>query len=193
VGGGYRSDLAAEHDLLLALKTEFISVSVELDRARQVHVDHDEAAATLLDLADGFRRGAVRVVTMDSLSSLGELVSTYTTLDPPRGVLDAMLSTGDLRLIRDDSLRILLAQWPSLLDDHGTTERVELEVRWFQYKPWIRQYRPSATASDYLRDEVLIRFLGDLRGEDGTTIQENERLSIAVEKIVQLLDANLDN
>lgn len=188
---GYHSNRAAERDLLSALRNEFGAVAEEIERARQVHVDHDAAAATFLAISNGLRNGSTPNLSLDSLSALGSQISTYTTLDPPRGVLDAMLATGDLRLIRDDSLRILLAQWPSRIEDHRTTEQVELEVRWFQYKPWIRQYRPSASASDYLRDDVLKRFIDDLRGEDSTTILENDRLSVGVEEIIRRLDKYL--
>jgi|APSaa5957512535_1039671.scaffolds.fasta_scaffold219208_2 hypothetical protein len=59
------------------------------------------------------RGGHLSFVDPGLLASLVLVAS----MDPPTGTLNAMLSSGDIRLIQNQELKALLAAWPALLAD----------------------------------------------------------------------------
>ena len=70
----------------------------------------------------------------------------------PAGTLDALLGSGDLRLIENDSLRAALASFPSRLAGMQRTERFGSDVQFGDFFP-------------YLNERIPMRLFG--RGGDG--------------------------
>ena len=61
---------------------------------------------------------------------------------PPLGTLQALLGSGDLRLIRNDSLRAALASFPSRLAQVNTTEGYGADVLLGELHPYLNQSIP---------------------------------------------------
>lgn len=88
----------------------------------------------------------------DSLAAILPTVSRLPGFAPPSGTLEALLGSGDLRLIQNDSLRAALASFPSRLAGMHRTEGFGAAALFNDYRP-------------YLNETVPMRVFG--RGGDG--------------------------
>ena len=88
----------------------------------------------------------------DSLAVLFPTVTRLPGFEPPSGTLDALLGSGDLRLIENDSLRAALASFPSRLAGMQRTERFGSDVQFGDFFP-------------YLNERIPMRLIG--QGGDG--------------------------
>jgi len=114
------SDRRAGGSLVRALATEFGAVQGEVEFVRVRHQD-------LLSGLEGLQRqlraqGVGRDVGIPD-SAVAWLFPFY-TLDVPSGVLVRALATGEITLIRDESLQMRLAAWPSVVADVLEEEEV---------------------------------------------------------------------
>jgi hypothetical protein len=113
--------LAAEdQELLSQLKLEFETNSALLEDKRSQHVQTLSALRNLL-AATGPRpedkSHSASEIKRDLYLSLG-----WSTFDPQRGVLDSIIQSGKLGIIRSDQLRTNLASWPALIQDFAEGE-----------------------------------------------------------------------
>lgn len=132
-------------------------------------------------------------------------------LDPVRGSLNAVLSSGDLLLIQDGDLRAALAAWPEdlrdLLDFEIEDRRWTLDI----VVPILHEHVPFASI-DYRNRQPLFeqpsRFEADYRGlldslpfENWVdfrivrlthTLREHDQRIAQVDAIVQLIDKALE-
>ena len=111
-----RAQAEQTDELVAALIEEFDETAAAFERTELRNSQVIAAADTLLDLI----RGASAEVRVDP-GILASLV-LYPTTDPPRGTVDAVLSSGNLSLIPSQGLRSLLAGWPAALADIGEEE-----------------------------------------------------------------------
>ena len=88
----------------------------------------------------------------DSLAVLLPTVSRLPGFHPPSGTLEALLGSGDLRLVEHDSLRAALASFPSQLAGMHRTEGYGSDHLFGDFRP-------------YLNETIPMRFFG--RGGDG--------------------------
>jgi len=98
------------HELMATLLTEFDAAAYEFDRVNNRNSEVVVAADSLLAL---YNSGAALFVAPGLLANL----ILVATMDPPTGTLNAMLSSGDIRLIQNQELKALLAAWPAVLAD----------------------------------------------------------------------------
>jgi hypothetical protein len=113
--------LAAENqDLLSQLKLEFETNSTLLEERRSRHVQMLAALRNLL-AATGpnpeNKSFSASEIKQDLYVTLG-----WWTFDPQRGVLDSIIQSGKLSIIRSDQLRTNLASWPALIQDFAEDE-----------------------------------------------------------------------
>ena len=78
----------------------------------------------------------------DSLALLLPSITRVESFQPPVGTLQALLGSGDLRLIRNDSLRAALASFPSRLAQVNTTAGYGAEVLFGELLPYLNQSIP---------------------------------------------------
>ena len=133
-----RRERAEEHEALVALAQDF---DVAADRLGGVLATVDSirvAAAVMLEWT-GPRADARNG---DSLAVLLPIVSRLPTFQPPLGSLEALLGSGDLRLIRNDSLRAALASFPSRLAGIHRTESYGAEQVFGELRPFLNRSVP---------------------------------------------------
>lgn len=121
-----RQESARETALLSRLHAEAEENLGGLLEAEETHKDALAASDSLFRLI-ALHRGSVPPATVDSL--LMRAIDTR-TFDPASGTLNAVLATGDLNLIRDDSVRTLLAAWPDLVADLREEQILDFNLSW---------------------------------------------------------------
>ena len=113
--------LAAEdQELLSQLKLEFETNSVLLEERRSRHVQMLAALGNLLAATGPSPENktySASEIKQDLYVTLG-----WWTFDPQRGVLDSIIQSGKLGIIRSDQLRTNLASWPALIRDFAEDE-----------------------------------------------------------------------
>ena len=110
--------------LLSSLRSE---MSLNLDRIRASVAVRQAARASadaLLQMT-GPDAGPQDLLLVDSL--MHSMRSALATYDPRTGSTDALVLGGQLSLITNDSLRLVLASWPELLRDLREDERSAIE------------------------------------------------------------------
>jgi hypothetical protein len=112
-----RVERTEEQVVLRQLAAEFADNATQLDSVLAIHHRGLEAAAVLLGVA----RREVRI-DADSLRRLVWTVDQPWTFNAKRGALESMIASGQLGIIRNDSLRVALASWPGVLDDFAEDE-----------------------------------------------------------------------
>jgi hypothetical protein len=114
-----RAERAQERELLKGLSTEF-TVNRELfDRTADLHRDTIEQARQLLKMT-GPAPADIDPAEIDAL--LFPLLSEIPSFHPAMGEVEAMLGSGQLGLIQNDSLRAAVAAWPGALTLRRETE-----------------------------------------------------------------------
>ncbi|GAB5410290.1 MAG: hypothetical protein BalsKO_26550 [Balneolaceae bacterium] len=87
--------------------------------------------------------------SLDHLDSLLVTLLMNTSFDPSTGVVEEIISTGRLSVLRDDSLRYLITQWPSVLRD----QQEDIEIRSFHFQeillPAISRMVPIKNSNRY--------------------------------------------
>ena len=107
--GTERAARAEEQELLGGLQAEFAEARARLERQADKHARIERDLTTILDaLGRAERAGAASAPVADTTLAWA-LVPTTTQFS--QGVLDGMLRTGRLQLVRDRELRTALAEW----------------------------------------------------------------------------------
>ena len=138
--GNERAARAQERELLQGLRAE---LAANVDRVAAEHRRTVAQARRVLawtgpDPAD------VPAATMDTLVT--SLISEVPAYHPAMGEVHAMTGAGQLGLIRDDSLRAMLASWPNVLERLQAVEgemRSDVLDRFF---PYVMEQTPLVTA-----------------------------------------------
>ena len=111
---GRRLEREAELSYLEALRSDFTETAARIAET----VANEERAATL----------AGRLLAGDQGTSSEELdqmlfdLWALPTLEPVAGAMDEIISSGQLRIIRDDQLRAALAAWPADVEHYRRRE-----------------------------------------------------------------------
>ena len=131
--GNERASRAEEQELLRGLQIEFTEVLADLEQQVEKHEQVERAvSATLTALGDAERAGEPRATVADT-TLVWALVATTTQFS--QGVLDGMLTTGRLQLIRDRELRKALSEWEGVLADVTEDEVTSREIVTDQLEP----------------------------------------------------------
>ena len=127
-----REDREFERQVLVDAISEFrenIEI-LDADIAKNVSV-HD-----LLVKIDGIPNSALLAMTDEESSELFAVEKQFNAgFDPAMGAIDALVRSGDIRLIRDRELRLSLARWSALLT---RAERFESQHGQFQFSGYFR-------------------------------------------------------
>ncbi len=207
----HKKELEKEQQILLSLKEEFQQNINELEFDHNINLSCINAIVTLLnfDTSQDFE-----TKTIDSL--IGQIFN-FATFDARLGVMNDVISSGNLQLIRDSKLRYALNQWTGELGDYAEDVIIRREY-WINNVPSIiNKYIPirNADASmdreDYKRDILIkpiqvpksnyIEFLNKMEvdnmffdyymNQSFVTINEDQIMNY-LENTLTLIDANIE-
>ncbi len=130
---------AEERQALSGLREEFRENLDLLEINLRAHRSTLSAATTLLAISDGGPQPApdstavlLRRVFIDAFS-----------YNPSVGVLQGLIASGDLGLIRDPGLRNLLASWPGQLEENAEDEAWVFKDVQETYTPYLNDVLPT--------------------------------------------------
>ena len=201
-GGLQQSSRVDGH--IAALRYEFTALLAELDSAHGEVVDATAATRAVLDVMG-------TQPPSEFGDSLGRLLnrSFDVGLDaPPQGgALSAILSSGDIRLIRDDSLAYMLAEWPLLVEElklegslltasrEDQLRRRLMELRvpesaiarnlgsWLSLPPTRFPLDPAVILNDVAFESMLVSRLIRLRILEDELAEDIERAELILERL----------
>lgn len=201
-----RADRVAETALLENLRSETHLNLVQLERRFAAHRRSEQAAIRLVRIIDG-----VVPLHQEPLDSL--IWSTFldsSTFEARTGVLESVVSSGSLDLVRNPSLRMMIASLGARLDD--TVEEDgwivnDVRTMWRPYLvryslvrpaeriyPHFRDVGPGARAYDFQRMITDPEFEGLvlLRLEDERiALEAYEELHLHAQRFMELIDLEL--
>ena len=190
-----RVERDAEQDILASLTADFEAVA---DLLPDHTLGHSRTAAALGHFVELVRDAPVGSVVLvpDTAIVLGIRNASF---DAPSGAVDALLSSGNLRLISDPELRRMLAAWPSRLRDATEDDQVLRELSGPELRRILAQdinlliplsrgtrnnpaYGPAhmaVTVTDPLRGVLPV-----VRGSSGLAAREEGELMVFVDSIL---------
>ncbi len=133
-----RQEREDERQALEALARDFESAAEVIDR-ELLSMDSVAIAANIIL---GWTGPSADSRHADSLALLMPSITRVASFQPPLGTLQALLGSGDLRLIRNDSLRAALASFPSRLALLNTTAGFGADVLFAEFLPYLNQSIP---------------------------------------------------
>jgi len=196
------SDRREEHAALQALAADFeAAVEILLRDNLAVHDSAVSAASALLELTGPNEHRALS----DSLGQLIPAILRLPNFRPPLGTLDALIGSGDLRLIDSDSLRAALASFPAAVADYNRTQGYSGDVVFGSVYPYLSRrvpirefglFRNEGSAFNWsatdLLSELEFENLVQIRLTNSQFASEEGRaMSKRIERILVLLESEL--
>jgi len=206
-----QKELKKEQQILLNLKEEFQQNIKELEFDHEINKSCLNAVFTLLNFDD---TKEFETKTIDSL--IGQMFN-YATFDARMGVMNDIISSGNLELIRDAPLKYALNQWTGELEDYKEDVIIRRQF-WVNNVPSIiykfvpvRNGDASMDREDYKRKIVIepiqvpksnyVAFLTNLEvdgmlfdyymNQSYVTVNE-DRIMKFLEDTLRLIDANIE-
>ncbi|WP_412067268.1 hypothetical protein [Rubrivirga sp. IMCC43871] len=202
--GGERADRAREQVLIRGLQEDFLA-----NRAR-----YDEVAA-VRDLRVRRLRNLHAMTGPDApepnparFDSLLQSSIDWLDFDPTVGRVDALLGSGQIALVRSDSLQAALASWPTVLANMEENERMAADIVTGRMLPYlasryplvvvdasaglVEPARPNAFPIDrraLLTDLTFANLVEDRWAQSTLAIRDGEPVRELIEALLRLLDA----
>ncbi len=154
-----RQERDREYAALDALARDFDNAAVILDRHAAVLESTAAAAKILL----GWTGPNARPRPADSLATLMVPMWRLTRFEPPMGTLDALLGSGDFRLVRSDQLRGALAAFRAQLASMNRTQDYGRDVAFGLWAPYMLRALPQRNFG--ARGDGASEFEADLVGQ----------------------------
>ncbi len=207
-----RKNIETEQQILLSLREELKQNIKELEFDHALNEGCLDAIVALMNLD---HTNPFNTKTVDSL--IGQMFN-YATFDARLGVMNDIISSGNLELIRDSKLKYALNQWTGELDDYKEDIIVRREF-WVNNLPRImykfipmRNVDASLNRSDYKRDisiqpievpkENYVDFLSNLEvdnmlfdyymNQSFVTVNENNIMQF-LQDTLSLIEANIQD
>lgn len=124
--------------VLVALNSEFKQNKTRLIRINSFHQRVYNGCKSLLS----FITNIDEIPNENMLDSIFADYSYFMTFDPYNSVLNAAISSGDIHLIKNDSLKILLFAWPAMVSDSNEEEEYARNILFEQknfYSKFVRE------------------------------------------------------
>src|SRR5262245_56681388 len=134
-----RADRLQEQALLQRLRAEFVSNRKQYDEIVQEHNEIIEHVKRVLEWT-GPKPPAVDVETFEA--NVSTLLNDLPAFRPATSELDAMLSTGQLALLRNAELRAKLSEWPVALEALRRTEDNLTQMVVGEFYPYLLERTP---------------------------------------------------
>lgn len=124
----------AEYQSLKNLIAEFKSNKNELERQKNILVPiHENLTKYLQKLEND------EISISDFLNS----ATRATTYDPAYGAVSTLISTGNIDLIKSDSLKYMLSDWPNRIENFREEGVWNGEFLRDHYEPYLREHFPN--------------------------------------------------
>lgn len=140
--GESREQRIQEYELLSRLRIEFENNRALYDKVADEHRLSIQKASQMLAFT-GPKPSGYNELQVDSL--LFYLISETPAYHPAAGEYQAMLASGQLALVRNDSIRIALAAWPGILERMRDTEKEMKSDVVTLFFPYVLQRIPLVT------------------------------------------------
>ena len=173
-----RNEVEQERELLQALLDDFTVSKDETEDWRRFHLAVEASTKTLLE-------GAISIDSALTGDKLRRLVSDLTWFDSDShfatGALNSLVNGGNLSKIRNDTLRRLVADWPSRIVSAEVIQRQDYEFFTEVLAPYLRANTrlPLLAAEDSARP-----------GQTQTVFPKIAIDMIVGTELTQLLDSN---
>lgn len=207
-----RKDRNLEQVILKNLHREILANMEELERD---HTLNERALNALLELMDTDKRQFYTPETIDSL--IGKAYN-FATFDARTGVIDEIITSGSLSLIKNDSLKYMISLWSGEMGDLAEDAIIRRDYWIHNVSPLIRKFIPIRnideinTRSDYDRTLVIKpievsadnyqRFINSLE-VDGALYDSymnqsfvyinEENIEQYLDRFLQLVEENIDD
>jgi len=203
--GNERAERAREQVLLRGLRADFVE-----NRAKYGQITRDLAIRQLRDLhaLTGPDAPEPDPALFDSL--LHGLLY-WSNLDPTVGRIDALLGSGQIALVRSDSLQAALASWPTVLANMEENERLVVDGVTERVIPYLASRYPLAVVDArvgiieparpnafpvrrraLLTDLEFANLVEDRWVQTEFAVADGEPVRQLIEDILRLIDAELD-
>ncbi len=191
-----RADRRDEREALASLMTEFSASRLVLQERLARHEEIRRSLSTILEwVAPEPDLPSDSTVTEELWVGIGGWV----TYEDRRGVLDGLIASGRLSLIRDASLQAMLAGWGAEVADLAEDELAavrdldeRLKPRWYALSP-LGEGAFSPTYDRLLSDPVFEHLLLERLDRTEAVLSEYNDVLEAVEAILSALDGNLNS
>jgi len=207
-----QKEIVKEQQILLSLQEEFKQNIEELKFDHQLNLYSKNALVLLLNFDESVD---FETRTIDSL--MGQMYN-YATFDARLGVINDIISSGNLELIRDSKLRHVLNQWTGELDDYKEDIIIRREY-WINNAPPlvnkllpVRNGETALDREDYRRDMLIkpiqipksnyIEFLTnleidgllfDLYINQSFVTSNEESIMLYLESTLKLIESNINH
>ncbi len=137
---------AEEQYLLKELLVEFETNFKKIKNDQLINNISQKASLEILELIDS---GNMENSTKN-LDSLFMGLFSYASFNASTGVLNEIISSGKLRVIKDDSLRNMLTGWPGWIDNQQEDIDIRREQINLHVVPFFVRYAPFKNGDNYL-------------------------------------------
>ena len=120
-----RDEASRRSAVIEGLNSDFEAARTDLDRVTGFHLNSRSAAEDLMKMGAGGPVPATAAALADSLFAAAMLGGSF---DPPLGTLQSLISSGDLDLVDDAELTILLTGFPAMVADLDREQQMVREV-----------------------------------------------------------------
>ncbi|WP_104736290.1 DUF6090 family protein [Hanstruepera ponticola] len=122
----------------------------------------------------------------------------YSTFDPSNGALNNLMSSGNLNIIKNDSLRMQLSKWPAMVEDvkedekrlieYGDTWLEPLYLKYFYYKSGSKEIDPRLL--DDVQFENIVR---TMRGRANYIVENYKTLEMEIDKMLTDINGEVNS
>jgi hypothetical protein len=183
-----------EREAYRSLIQDFETASTLLERVSVVHDSVLVAAEAILEMTGP----AAVAPPADSLAVLLNTIGRIANFAPPLGALDAMLGSGDLRLVQNTDLRASLASFPSQLAEMNRTQGYGADQVFGDLLPFLSRTFPRSRDTRFEADtRALVRsfefenHVGSRRTNQERALRSAESMEARIDLILQMLRAEL--
>ena len=183
-----------EQAILKILRSEFSYNQEELHRNIAKAARLRESADSLLS----FFNKPVNSIEPGRLKNLTLSLTGYATYDPSNGALNNLISSGQLNLIKNDSLRLILSKWFGEVQDvkedelrmmhYGDTYLEPIRLEYLTYK-WDSHFDKNSLA--LLEDPVFENIVVRMYRAADYIIENYEFLGAEIDNILGLIDQEI--
>jgi|AntRauTorckE6833_2_1112554.scaffolds.fasta_scaffold04947_6 hypothetical protein len=142
-----RMNQEQEQEMLINLKVEIENNQLELTRDNELNAQSLEAWYQLLD------ENRMNY-SMEKTDSLIGHAFNFATFDARSGVIDEIIASGSLKLIRDEKLKFMISQWSGELNDLREDVVIRRDYWINVIAPLLQTYLPIRNSDrTYIRDD----------------------------------------
>jgi hypothetical protein len=197
-----RKERKYELEILKNLKSELIPNLKQVRAKQKDSKDDVDAIKYILNEISSDKK----TISSRVLDSLSMSISNFPTFDPFHGVIDEIISSGKINLIRDDSLRLKLTNWKGLLEEAKEIEVLGIQQSTTRFVPYITPYislrnllsnelGPSTfewNNNSLLEDKIYENFLSNYRIFHIYLIPRYQDIIDNINEMIKLIESNIE-